>query len=562
MTWYRSLYWRIAVAFISCLALLLMVQGILFVWMMTRAGSTVPNQPPERFAQTIAIDVSQALERDPALDIERYVRQEYATDSQPFVVVLADGRVLEIGARFPDSLKTEARARLESLKLIDPARLARGGPFGRGGGPSRFGERGPGPDGGRGGPMFEPNGPRPPDMRFGPRENRPPPPDGAPPPPGDRPPAPGSGRPDERRPGGGRGMMPPFEAGRPWPIVANSRLAGLVVVPPQPPFTFLLTRYAPTLLSVAAATLVVGGVLAALVIFGPTRRRLKAVEDAARRLGAGDLTARAPASGDDEVAAVASAFNAMAQDLAARTDALMTADRLRRQLLADVSHELNTPVTAMRGYIETLSMPELHLDQATRARYLSIVGDETARLERMIGDLLDLARLEGGGGTLQIEQVPVADLFSRVVARHERSAEAAGVAIDVAIEPGADTVAGDRTRLEQALQNLAANALRHAPAGSVVSLRARNDGATIALLVSDEGPGIPAEHLARVFDRFYKVDESRVAQLGAAGSGLGLSIVKAIIERHGARITVDSRPGRTVFEINGLKGNLELRIEN
>src|SRR3954447_22921097 len=126
-----------------------MVQGFLFVWMMTRAGSTVPNQPPERFAQTIAIDVSQALERDPTLDIERYVRQEYGTDSQPFVVVLADGRVLEIGARFPETLKAEARARLGALKAIDPARLARGGPFGRGG-PFRFGERGPGPQGGRG----------------------------------------------------------------------------------------------------------------------------------------------------------------------------------------------------------------------------------------------------------------------------------------------------------------------------------------------------------------------------------------------------------------------------
>jgi signal transduction histidine kinase len=113
-------------------------------------------------------------------------------------------------------------------------------------------------------------------------------------------------------------------------------------------------------------------------------------------------------------------------------------------------------------------------------------------------------------------------------------------------------VAGDRTRLEQALQNLAANALRHASAGSTIRLRSRNDGESLALLVSDEGPGIPAEHLARVFDRFYKVDESRVAQLGAAGSGLGLPIVKAIVERHGARISVDSRPGRTVFEINGL----------
>ena len=152
-----------------------------------------------------------------------------------------------------------------------------------------------------------------------------------------------------------------------------------------------------TLATVAAATLIVGGVLAAFVIFGPARRRLKAVEDAARRLGAGDLQARAPDGGSDEVAAVATAFNAMARDLAARTEALVAADRSRRQLLADVSHELNTPVTAMRGYLETLSMPEMPLDQAMRARYLSIVTEETTRLEHLIGELLELA--VGSGAT-------------------------------------------------------------------------------------------------------------------------------------------------------------------
>ncbi|HUR32230.1 MAG TPA: HAMP domain-containing sensor histidine kinase, partial [Vicinamibacterales bacterium] len=283
-------------------------------------------------------------------------------------------------------------------------------------------------------------------------------------------------------------------------------------------------------------------------------RRLKGVEDAARRLGAGDLTARAPATGNDEVAAVASAFNAMAHDLAARAEALVTADRLRRQLLADVSHELNTPVTAMRGYLETLSMPELRLDEATRARYLSIVGDETARLERMIGDLLDLARLDGGGVTLHVEPLPTRELFARVVGRHERTAAAAQVTITSTVEPGAEVVAGDRTRLEQALQNLAANALRYAPEQSRVELHARDDGDTVTLLVSDAGPGIAAEHLPRVFDRFYKVDESRAAQSGApGGSGLGLSIVKAIIEGHGATIAVQSEPGRTVFAITGLR---------
>ena len=124
------------------------------------------------------------------------------------------------------------------------------------------------------------------------------------------------------------------------------------------------SRYAPTLALVAGGVLVVGALLAAVVIFGPARRRLRGVENAARRLGGGDLTARAPDRGGDEVAAVASAFNAMADDSRRRAEALAASDRARRQLLADVSHELTTPVTAMRGYLETLTMPELAAGRA------------------------------------------------------------------------------------------------------------------------------------------------------------------------------------------------------
>jgi signal transduction histidine kinase len=242
----------------------------------------------------------------------------------------------------------------------------------------------------------------------------------------------------------------------------------------------------------------------------------------------------------------------MAGDLAARADALAASDRLRRQLLADVSHELTTPVTAMRGYLETLSMPELPLEEATRARYLGIVADETARLERLIGELLDLARLEGGGGGLRVEPVPVAQLFARVTARHERAAQDANVRLVTAIAPGADTVFADRDRLEQALQNLAANAIRYAPSGSAVRLVAAADAHDARIHVEDEGPGIAAEHQPHIFDRFYKAESAREAGDGtraSAGSGLGLSIVKAIVERHGGSVTIHSRPGRTVFEL-------------
>ena len=126
-------------------------------------------------------------------------------------------------------------------------------------------------------------------------------------------------------------------------------------------------------------------------------------------------------------------FPLVPDDLVRRAEALAASDRARRQLLADVSHELTTPITAMRGYLETLAMPELALSETTRARYLGVVADESARLEHIIGDLLDLARLEGGGGAFAIDAVPVAQLFALVVARHERTCRERGVALKTSI---------------------------------------------------------------------------------------------------------------------------------
>ena len=157
--------------------------------------------------------------------------------------------------------------------------------------------------------------------------------------------------------------------------------------------------------------------------------------------------------------------------MTSRARALEASDAARRQLLADVSHELMTPLTAMRGYIETLGMPELQLDSPTRERYMRIVTDETHRLERIIGDLLDLARLEGGGTSLRRERVDVDALFTRVAARHERELRERGVRLVASVDPGAEHVIGDPDRLEQALQNLAANALRHTPEGGEIRLR-------------------------------------------------------------------------------------------
>ena len=331
-------------------------------------------------------------------------------------------------------------------------------------------------------------------------------------------------------------------------IVVRGRPVGMVVVQAGRPSELVAREFGPMLLLIALGLVIGVGALASLLIFRPASRRLQELSDTARRLGAGDTAARAPDTGGDEIAGVARAFNQMAGDLVQRAEALQTSYRVRRQLLADVSHELMTPLTAILGYIETLDMPSIALDERSRSRYLGIVREESLRLERLIGDLLDLARLEAGGGAFTTEDVSVGLIFARVLARHEHAARASGVHLDARGDQ-AILVRGDRLRLEQALQNLAANALRHTPVGGQVILGvARRDDAVV-LSVQDSGAGIRPEHLPYVFDRFYKADESRTEEPGA-GSGLGLSIVKAIVERHGGRISVRSSPAvETVFEI-------------
>jgi len=328
-------------------------------------------------------------------------------------------------------------------------------------------------------------------------------------------------------------------------FVAGEPVGRVVVLPGGPPFSRIVRQFGPTIALVATSVLVVGTTLIALVVFGPARRRLKAVQAATDRLGAGDLDARAPEQGGDEVTAVARSFNRMAEELSSRTRALEAADTTRRQLLADVSHELMTPLTAMRGYLETLSMAELDIDAPTRERYLQIVSEETHRLEHIVGDLLDLARLEGGGSTMRQERVDVAALFDRVAARHENELRQRNVRLNFHVGAAAEHVIGDPDRLEQALQNLAANALRHTPDGGQITLTSGSDPRGVRLTVCDTGPGIPREHLPLIFERFYKADAARKA---AGGSGLGLSIVKAIVERHGGTITARNDNG-AVFDI-------------
>ena len=525
--WYRSLYWRIALGFVALLAILLAVQGAVFVWLTGRGTEFLPGRSPHEYAQTIAADLGTNLAERPDLNIEDHLNDRYTSMYRAFVVVTREG------------------VTANSRRVRPPYELSRAA-FGR--------LMGRGPGGGRGGP--------PPFDRGG--DNRaigPPPPEGRPDPRPDRPEfGRGEGWQDGRGPDGpGRGRGGPGRGGRGGgpiaavfvPVTINNEVVAMVAVPDDPPPISALARdIGPTLGIVAVCLLIAGTSIAALLIFRPTHSRLKSLQDAARAIGAGETGARAHESGGDEVTLLAQTFNEMAGGLEQRTQQLVAIDESRRRLLADVSHELMTPLAAIRGYVETMAMRDLKLDDATRQRYLQIVGDETERMEHIIGDLLDLARVEGGAGEWKREPVSVASLFERVQHRHDPALERKHLTLERTIAPDVDSVTGDANRLEQAIQNLAANAVRHTPEGGRIRLTAERVDNGVRLRVEDSGAGIPEEHLPHIFDRFYKVDVSRTGTALPSGSGLGLSIVQAIVKRHGGAIEASNSPeGGARFEV-------------
>jgi two-component system phosphate regulon sensor histidine kinase PhoR len=217
---------------------------------------------------------------------------------------------------------------------------------------------------------------------------------------------------------------------------------------------------------------------------------------------------------------------------------LRKADQIRRDFVANVSHELRTPLTAIRGYVEALSDGDA--DEDERARFLDIIARHTQRMERLVKDLLRLARLDAGQETLELIACDTHNLVDSVVTDAARAVDERGQRIQVSIAAGAETVRADPGKLHDALRNLVTNAVTYAPARSTIRIHAERQGARVALSVSDEGPGIPDEDLSRVFERFYRVEKSRARDPG--GTGLGLAIVRHLVELHGGTVRAENGP--------------------
>jgi two-component system phosphate regulon sensor histidine kinase PhoR len=217
------------------------------------------------------------------------------------------------------------------------------------------------------------------------------------------------------------------------------------------------------------------------------------------------------------------------------------AEQMRVDFVANASHELRTPLSTLIGYTETLREQADDIDRPTRERFLTIVHDEARRMQRVVEDLISLSRIEAEKFTAPTEAVDVASLIEQAAASARRMADERDSEIVREIQGELPAVAGDRSQILQLLDNLIANALRYGEAGTPVTVSAAAEGAMVHVSVADRGEGIAPEHIARVTERFYRVDASRSRSLG--GTGLGLSIVKHIVERHRGRLSLDSKVG-------------------
>lgn len=274
-----------------------------------------------------------------------------------------------------------------------------------------------------------------------------------------------------------------------------------------------------------------GAVLLALVFSGRILRPIELLTLAARRFEAGDLDQRVPEAGEAEIAQLGHAFNSMAAGLA-RTE------HLRRTMVTDIAHELRTPLSNVRSYLEALEDGVLQ----PSADILECLRDESAHLARLVDDLQELSLAEAGQMRLDRQAVRPGELLFGITQVLRAQAEARGLTLELDVGADLPPVLADETRLGQVVRNLVSNAITHTPAGGTIVVRGTATTEGVCISVSDTGSGIPAEHLPYIFERFYRADRSRARSTG--GAGLGLAIARQLVRAHNGDIAVESALGR------------------
>jgi signal transduction histidine kinase len=313
--------------------------------------------------------------------------------------------------------------------------------------------------------------------------------------------------------------------------LAPAGVSEIIVAAPEATPRQVLRDIAPRLLFAGLIGLATA-TLAAIILWASLYRPLGRVARGIRAVANGRYGEPVPVSGPTEVRALAADVNQMAA-------AVQASQRALRQFLANVSHELKTPLTSIRGFAQAMNDGTLDT-QEERERAARVIDAESRRVLHMVEELLDLTRIESGQQTMEMGDVGVAELFSQVADVYAMRADEAGIILTVAPPPDTMRARADFERIEQVLGNLVDNAFRHTPRGGRIDVTARTAGrACVELSVADNGSGIEESDLPHVFDRFYRSD----AEVSGSGSGLGLAISREIVRAHGGEIRAARREG-------------------
>jgi signal transduction histidine kinase len=299
-----------------------------------------------------------------------------------------------------------------------------------------------------------------------------------------------------------------------------------------------------SMISLAITFLVIG--IVGLLIFFLLTKRLRTMLGVVRAFEHGDYGARLAEKPADEIGQLARAFNDMAARVESTLDEMRRSDQLRRELVANVSHDLRSPLASVQGYLETLLIKDANLPAAERRRFVEIIHNNVLRLGTLVSELFELSRLEAQQIRPALEPFALSELVQDVVVKLQPQAEERRVALSSSFPRDLPMVVADIGMIERVLTNLIDNALRYTPPQGRVEVSLAREGGQVGVRVRDTGQGIPPEELPHVFDRFYRVDKARSRESG--GSGIGLAIVKHILDMHGSAIAVErSTPQGTVF---------------
>lgn len=277
-----------------------------------------------------------------------------------------------------------------------------------------------------------------------------------------------------------------------------------------------------------------------LVIIWLLTRNLRKIIQTVRRFEKGDLKARIPVTSTGELAKLSTTFNQMADTILQNIDDLKQVDTLRRELIANVSHDLRTPLAVISGYVETLQMKQGKLSQEQEKKYLQIIHQSSEHLSKLVSDLFELSKLEARQVELHKQPFVLAELLQDVSAKYKILAAEKQLDLKAQISAKEVRVNGDLKMIERVLQNLIDNAIKHSPENSEIILDLHQQDGKVELSVKNTGIGIPEEDLPKIFDRYYKAEKHYGEK---KGTGLGLAIVKNILELHESVINVKSKVG-------------------